>query len=73
MFGIFLHSIVFAYLALGILYAERVGLLNISIEGISFLSVFLTSFFIYLGYGIFASVVMMIFISLIFGFFYLLL
>ncbi|AHH10156.1 Nucleoside transport system permease protein (plasmid) [Borrelia parkeri SLO] len=44
MFGIFLHSIVFAYLALGILYAERVGLLNISIEGISFLSVFLTSF-----------------------------
>ncbi|WP_434756854.1 ABC transporter permease [Borrelia puertoricensis] len=69
MFGVFLHSIVFAYLALGILYAERVGLLNISIEGISFLSVFLTSFFIYLGYGIFASVVMTIFISLIFGFF----
>ncbi|AHH10485.1 ABC transporter permease [Borrelia coriaceae] len=69
MFGIFLHSIVFAYLALGILYTERIGLLNISVEGISFLSVFLTSLFIYLGYGIVASVIITIFISLIFGFF----
>ncbi|WP_024655485.1 membrane protein [Borrelia hispanica] len=67
MFSIFLHSIIFAYLALGILYTERVGLLNISIEGISFLSVFLTSLFIYWGYGIFFSVIMTICISLIFG------
>ncbi|AHH08284.1 ABC transporter permease [Borrelia anserina] len=69
MFGIFLHSIIFAYLALGILYTERVGLLNISIEGISFLSAFLTSLFIYLGYGIFPSVIITVLINLIFGFF----
>ncbi|AHH12336.1 Nucleoside transport system permease protein [Borrelia hermsii YBT] len=69
MFALFLHSIIFAYLALGALYTERVGLLNISIEGISFLAVFLTSLFIYLGYGIFVAVVMTIFISLIFGVF----
>ncbi|AHH05095.1 Nucleoside transport system permease protein [Borrelia miyamotoi FR64b] len=69
MLGVFLNSIIFAYLALGILYTERLGLLNIAIEGISFLAVFLTSLFIYLGYGIPVSGIITIFISLIFGFF----
>ncbi|BCR21754.1 ABC transporter permease [Borrelia sp. HM] len=67
MFSIFLNSIIFAYLALGILYTEKIGLLNISIEGISFLAVFLTSFLIYLGYGIFVSVIITVFVSLMFG------
>ncbi len=44
MFGIFEQAIVFSYLALGALYTERIKLLNVSIEGISYLSIFLTSF-----------------------------
>lgn len=44
MFGIFEQALVFSYLALGVLYTERIGLLNISIEGVSYLSIFLTSF-----------------------------
>ncbi|UER67503.1 ABC transporter permease [Borrelia sp. BU AG58] len=66
---IFIHSLIFAYLALGALYTEKIGLLNISIEGISFLSVFLTSLFIYLGCGIFISIVISLLVSFIFGVF----
>ncbi len=69
MFGIFEQAIVFSYLALGALYTERIKLLNVSIEGISYLSIFLTSFFIYLGYGIFMSTIFTLFISFLFGFF----
>ncbi|UGQ16003.1 ABC transporter permease [Borrelia sp. RT5S] len=64
---IFMHSLIFSYLALGALYTEKIGLLNISIEGISFLSVFLTSLLIYLGYGIFISIVTSLIVSFIFG------
>ncbi|WKC57882.1 ABC transporter permease [Borrelia sp. P9F1] len=67
MLVIFIHSLIFAYLALGVLYTEKIGLLNISIEGISFLSAFLTSLLIYLGYGIFISIVMSLLVSFIFG------
>ncbi|QMU99111.1 ABC transporter permease [Borrelia sp. A-FGy1] len=67
MFVIFIHSIIFAYLALGVLYTDKIGLLNISVEGVSFLSVFLTSLFIYWGYGIFMSVIMTLLVSFIFG------
>nr|WP_267509084.1 ABC transporter permease [Borreliella garinii] len=69
MFGIFEQAIVFSYLALGALYTERIKLLNVSIEGISYLSIFLTSFFIYLGYGIFMSTIFTLFICFLFGFF----
>nr|WP_267507470.1 ABC transporter permease [Borreliella afzelii] len=69
MFGIFEQALVFSYLALGVLYTERIGLLNISIEGVSYLSIFLTSFFIYFGYGIFISTILTLFISFLFGFF----
>ncbi|AJA90143.1 membrane protein [Borreliella chilensis] len=69
MFGIFAQALVFSYLALGALYTERIGLLNVSIEGISYLSIFLTSFFIYFGYGIFMSTIFTLFISFLFGFF----
>ncbi|WP_210360468.1 ABC transporter permease, partial [Borreliella garinii] len=69
MFGVFEQALVFSYLALGVLYTERIGLLNVSIEGISYLSVFLTSFFIYFGYGIFLATIFALFISLLFGFF----
>ncbi|WP_445435910.1 ABC transporter permease [Candidatus Borreliella tachyglossi] len=67
MFDIFVYSLTFAYLALGVLYTERVGMLNIAIEGVSFLAVFLTSLFVYLGYGIFISAMITLLISLIFG------
>ncbi|WKC76044.1 ABC transporter permease [Borreliella valaisiana] len=69
MFGVFEQALVFSYLALGVLYTERIGLLNVSIEGISYLSIFLTSFFIYFGYGIFLATIFALFISLLFGFF----
>ncbi|MBB6042929.1 ABC transporter permease [Borreliella yangtzensis] len=69
MFGVFEQALVFSYLALGVLYTERIGFLNISIEGISYLSIFLTSFFIYLGYGIFLATIFTLFISFLFGFF----
>ncbi|WPM05991.1 ABC transporter permease [Borreliella sinica] len=69
MFGIFEQALVFSYLALGVLYTEKIGLLNVSIEGISYLSIFLTSFFIYFGYGIFMSIIFTLFISFLFAFF----
>ncbi|QFI14449.1 ABC transporter permease [Borrelia sp. CA_690] len=69
MFGIFVQALVFSYLALGVLYTEKIGFLNVSIEGISYLSIFLTSFFIYSGYGIFISTIFALFISFVFGFF----
>ncbi|WNY66686.1 ABC transporter permease [Borreliella lusitaniae] len=69
MFGIFEQAFVFSYLALGVLYTEKIGLLNVSIEGISYLSIFLTSFFIYFGYGVFMSTIFTLFISFLFGLF----
>ena len=69
MFIIFIHSLIFAYLALGVLYTEKIGLLNISIEGFLFGCIFNVSF-VYLGYGIFMSIIMTLLVSLTFGGFF---